>query len=115
MGSGFVCSWSGGKDCCLAYLRALDAGLEPVALVTMLTEGGVRTRSHGLPLDVIEAQAAALGLPLVTRATSVVVEAPAFSRRLELGQGKRTLRDGVWFLDVSLAERARPRADSGSN
>lgn len=46
---------------------------------------------------------------------SVVVDAPAFSRRLELGQGERVLRDGVWFLDVSLAERAPPRADSGSN
>jgi uncharacterized protein (TIGR00290 family) len=70
LGSGFVCSWSGGKDSCLAFLRALDAGLEPVALVTMLTEDGSRSRSHGLSLEVLEAQAAALDLPLLTRATS---------------------------------------------
>jgi uncharacterized protein (TIGR00290 family) len=36
----------------------------------MLTEDGVRTRSHGLRVDIIEAQAAALGLPLLTKATS---------------------------------------------
>lgn len=61
-----VCSWSGGKDSCLALHRATSAGAEPIALVTMLTEGGRRTRSHGLPVEVVEAQATALGIPLVT-------------------------------------------------
>lgn len=65
-----VCSWSGGKDSCLALHRAVAAGFEARALLTMLTEGGRRTRSHGLPADLVEAQAEALGLPLVTRATS---------------------------------------------
>jgi uncharacterized protein (TIGR00290 family) len=46
---------------------------------------------------------------------SVVVDAPAFSQRLELDPGERVLRDGVWFLDLSLAERAPLRADSVSN
>jgi diphthamide synthase (EF-2-diphthine--ammonia ligase) len=32
---------------------------------------------------------------------SVVVDAPTFSRRLELRPGERVLRDGVWFLDVA--------------
>lgn len=65
-----LCSWSGGKDCALSLVEAAAAGARPVALLTMLTEGGERSRSHGLRREVLEAQAAALGLPLVTRAAT---------------------------------------------
>ncbi|MEZ5101330.1 MAG: adenosine nucleotide hydrolase [Thermoleophilia bacterium] len=65
-----VVSWSGGKDATLALHRATRAGAVPRALVTMLVEGGERSRSHGLRRAVLEAQAAALDLPLVARATS---------------------------------------------
>ncbi|MGH9561604.1 MAG: diphthine--ammonia ligase [Terracidiphilus sp.] len=58
-------SWSGGKDCCLAAHRAKDT-CEPVGLITMLTEDGARSRSHGLRLDSLQAQASALQLPLWT-------------------------------------------------
>ena len=36
----------------------------------MLHENGVRSRGHGLPVALLEAQAAALGVPLVTAATT---------------------------------------------
>jgi diphthine-ammonia ligase len=38
--------------------------------VCMLHEDGDRSRGHGLPVALLEAQAAALGIPLVTGATS---------------------------------------------
>lgn len=63
----FFCSWSGGKDSCLALQRAVAAGGEPRSLVCMLHEDGRHTRSHGLPVAFLEAQAAAVGVPLVTR------------------------------------------------
>lgn len=69
-GTLFVCSWSGGKDSCLALYRAIEAGAKPLYLLSMLREDGKRSRSHGLPLDVLEAQAAALGIPLVIRTAS---------------------------------------------
>lgn len=69
-GTRFVCSWSGGKDSCLALYQAIQAGAKPSALLTMLQEDGRRSRSHGLALEVLQAQAGALGIPLVTRATS---------------------------------------------
>ncbi len=65
-----VVSWSGGKDCYLALELASERGVEPVALLTMLTETGERSRSHGLTLTALERQAEALGLPLVTRAAT---------------------------------------------
>lgn len=64
------CSWSGGKDSCLALHRAVRSGCEPTALLTMLVEDGGRSRSHGLTVEVLEAQASSIGVPLTTKATS---------------------------------------------
>lgn len=58
------CSWSGGKDSALALHEAIAAGAEPRFLVSMLTEDGERSRSHGLARDLLAAQAAALGVPI---------------------------------------------------
>ena len=63
----FFSSWSGGKDSCLALHRARTAGAKPACLLTMIGEDGTRSRSHGLRRDVIAAQAAAMGIPLLTR------------------------------------------------
>src|SRR5665648_1026180 len=68
-GRRFFCSWSGGKDAYLGFARAVAAGGLPGALVCMLHEDGDRSRGHGLPVALLEAQAEALGIPLVTRAT----------------------------------------------
>jgi len=69
-GQGVFCSWSGGKDAYLAMHRALRAGARPQALLSMFDDEGKRSRGHRLPVALLEQQAAALGLPLVTRATS---------------------------------------------
>jgi diphthine-ammonia ligase len=66
----FVCSWSGGKDSCLALYRAVAAGAEPKVLLSMLREDGTRSRSHGLQREVLQAQADSLGVPLVTKTAS---------------------------------------------
>ena len=64
-GEPLFCSWSGGKDSCLSLYRAIQSGGEPKALLTMMTESGDRSRSHGLSIDVIRRQAKSLGIPLV--------------------------------------------------
>jgi len=69
-GEDFCCSWSGGKDSCLALHRAAAGGATPRALLTVFSENETRTRSHGLHRSVIEAQAEALGLELRTVSTS---------------------------------------------
>jgi uncharacterized protein (TIGR00290 family) len=62
-------SWSGGKDCCLALMRAAETH-DVIAMVTMFGEDGGRSRSHGLTPAVVAAQAARLGLPLYTERCS---------------------------------------------
>ena len=55
-------SWSGGKDCCTALLRA-HHDYDIVAMITMFDETGGRSRSHGLRPQIVEAHAHRLGIP----------------------------------------------------
>ena len=64
-GQKFVASYSGGKDSSLALYQAMQMG-EAVALIVMLEEQGLKSRSHGMSLDIIHAQAKAIGLPIFT-------------------------------------------------
>lgn len=49
----------------LALHRALAAGWRVEALLAMFDEGGERSRSHAIPPQLMQAQARALGIPLV--------------------------------------------------
>lgn len=69
-GTPFFCSWSGGKDCCLALELAAEAGARPAALLTVMDETGLRSHSHGLTLSSLQAQADAIRLPLLVRRAS---------------------------------------------
>lgn len=62
----FFCSWSGGKDSCLAYYQAIKAGGLPHYLLTMM-ENSQRSKSHYLPVELLEKQALSIGPPLVSR------------------------------------------------
>jgi uncharacterized protein (TIGR00290 family) len=53
-------SWSGGKDSCLAMWRARQSGMSIVRLITAMDEAGSGSRSHGVPPELIAAQANAL-------------------------------------------------------
>ncbi len=64
----FTCSWSGGKDAALALIRLLLSGYRPAVLINMLNEEGDHSRAHGLPVSIIQAQADALNIPLLTAA-----------------------------------------------
>lgn len=63
--SGVVLSWSGGKDSALALWTMREEGVEPAALLTTLTEDYDRISMHAVRRELLEAQAAAVGVPLV--------------------------------------------------
>jgi diphthamide synthase (EF-2-diphthine--ammonia ligase) len=63
-----VAAWSGGKDSCFAYYKAVKEGLEVISLLTFMHSEEL-SNFHGIPVDLLFAQADALGLPLVKRVT----------------------------------------------
>lgn len=63
----FVASWSGGKDSALAFYRAKQKGNVPERLLTMFEEDEERSKSHALPMEIIQAQANSIGIPLMIR------------------------------------------------
>jgi uncharacterized protein (TIGR00290 family) len=93
-------SWSGGKDSMLALHRALAAGWRVEALLAMFDETGQRSRSHAIAPALMQAQAAALGIPLVTRQAGWHDYEAVFSDQLRAfaGQG---LTHGL-FGDIDL-------------
>lgn len=62
----FVSSWSGGKDSCFAFMKAVEKGMIPKMLLNMMNENGKISRSHGIPDEILKAQASALDLPIAT-------------------------------------------------
>lgn len=94
------CSWSGGKDSSLALNHAIGAGAAPGLLVTMLTEGGERSRSHGLRRALLEAQAQAIGVPIAFAATTWDGYEEALTVELRKAQ-RQGLRVGV-FGDIDI-------------
>jgi uncharacterized protein (TIGR00290 family) len=65
-----LCSWSGGKDSCFALMQAVQSGYVPKVLLNVLNEGGIISRSHGIPRAILELQALHAGIPLHTVASS---------------------------------------------
>jgi len=58
-------AWSGGKDSSLALWTLRAQGVEPVALLTTVTEGVERISIHGVRRELLMQQAEAIGIPLV--------------------------------------------------
>lgn len=81
-GRKFIASFSGGKDSVLALYKAMQVG-EAVGLIVMLEEQGKRSRSHGMPPELIRAQADSIGLPLYSAAASWTDYEHHFIRLLE--------------------------------
>jgi uncharacterized protein (TIGR00290 family) len=111
-----ILSWSGGKDSSLALaaLRA-DPRYEVVALLTSITCGYDRVSIHGVRRTLLEAQAAAAGLPLVRialepQSSNSAYEA-AFADALVQSRARfpdaATLAFGDLFLDDVRAYRER--------
>jgi len=100
----FVASYSGGKDSSLALYQAMQMG-EPFALIVMLEEQGLKSRSHGMSLDIIHAQAEAIGLPIYSASATWQDYESQFIQLLRKAQalGAETLVTG----DIDLMAHAK--------
>lgn len=104
-----VLAWSGGKDSSLA-LAALEASGDyaVVALLTTVTADYDRVSMHGVRRCVLEAQVAAIGLPLhvmtMPAASADVAYEAAFSAALEHVRDRHPGLAHVAFGDLHLAD-----------
>jgi diphthine-ammonia ligase len=111
-----VCAAAGAQACLPLWQRdrravmddLLEAGLE--AVIVAVRDGVLPPELLGRTIDdrlVAEIEAAGSD-PAGENGEyhSVVVDGPLFDERLALVPGERSLRDGVWFLDLGLAGRA---------
>jgi uncharacterized protein (TIGR00290 family) len=106
--------WSGGKDATLA-LAALDKGDDYTvdALVTTVVEGVEVVTMHGVPLDLIRAQAEVLDRPLHVMRVPPAPSNATYEEQLErtlaplLAQGVTTIATGDLFLDDIRTYRER--------
>jgi uncharacterized protein (TIGR00290 family) len=64
-----VAAWSGGKDSCFAYYKALKAGSDVVSLVTFMQSESVSS-FHGIGSDLLDAQAKSIGIPIAKVVTT---------------------------------------------
>jgi uncharacterized protein (TIGR00290 family) len=60
----YALMWSGGKDSALALDRARKAGIEVARLISFYDSATRRVRFHATRLEMLEAQAAAIGIGL---------------------------------------------------
>ena len=58
-------SWSGGKDSALTLWTLRHEGVEPAALITIVTDAYERISMHGVRRELLARQADATGIPLV--------------------------------------------------
>ena len=96
------CSWSGGKDSCLALDYARRSGYETPVLLNIMSEDGKRSRSHGLSRAMLKAQTGALGADILFGQATWEDYEKVFLDRLSLlkSQGFTT---GI-FGDIDLEE-----------
>ena len=65
-----ISSWSGGKDSCLAYYKALKNGVEVECLLNFISRQSRRGCFHGLEGRLLKFQADLVGVPLVQKEVS---------------------------------------------
>ena len=115
-------AWSGGKDSALALQALRDGAEEPVALLTTVTEGVERVSVHGVRRELLVAQAAAAGLPLVEAriplpcpnevyeaAMTRALDAPPLRDVPEIAFGDLFLADVRAYREERLASARPPR------
>jgi uncharacterized protein (TIGR00290 family) len=99
-------AWSGGKDSSLALQALREAGEPPVALLTTVTEGVERISVHGVRRELLLAQAAATGLPLVEARIPLPCPNEAYAAAMQEALATPVLRDvpEIAFGDLFLAD-----------
>ncbi len=96
-------SWSGGKDSCMTLDKLTRDGYEVACLLTTVPKEIGRTFGHGEKLELISAQADALGLPVEFISCTFDTYTEDYISALRQHIGKHGL-NAIAFGDLFLAE-----------
>ncbi len=107
-------SWSGGKDCAVALRRILRDGSYAVTLFATVTEGFDRVSMHGVRENLVDAQAALLGLPLLKVRIPQSCPGETYSSVMErhMQEQRQAGVRGVVFGDIFLEDVRRYRDEN---
>jgi uncharacterized protein (TIGR00290 family) len=100
-------SWSGGKDSALAlWVMREELGVEPTALLTTFTEDYDRVSMHAVRRELLKAQAAAVGVPLVEVDIPAACVNEVYEERMSAALASPPLAevDEFAFADLFLAD-----------
>jgi len=67
---GYISSWSGGKDSCLACYEAMRRGYKVSHLLNFISKEFQRVSFHGTEAELVQLQSRAMGIPLVQKETT---------------------------------------------
>jgi diphthine-ammonia ligase len=79
----YAASWSGGKDSCLAYWKAISQGLKVSHLLNFIHADSTKAMSHGLDSKLIALQAQAMGMPILQQKVTWETYEAGFKDALE--------------------------------
>jgi len=79
----YAASWSGGKDSCFAYWKAISQGLKVSHLLNFVNKDSTRAMSHGLDHKLIALQAQAIKLPITQQKVTWATYEAGFKDALE--------------------------------
>jgi uncharacterized protein (TIGR00290 family) len=102
-----VLSWSGGKDSALAlWTLRREQRVEPVALLTTVTDGYPRISMHGVRRELLRAQARATGLPVLEVEIPPVCSNDVYEQRMAQALASREINgaDEIAFGDLFLQD-----------
>src|SRR5439155_1236401 len=114
-----ILSWSGGKDSAMALYELRRSGdYEVIALLTTVAREFERVSHHGVRVELLEEQAAAVGVALHKLVLppevdpcgengefhSFVYDGPIFRRLVRVTLGEVVARDSRYFADLVRAD-----------
>jgi uncharacterized protein (TIGR00290 family) len=108
-----ILSWSGGKDCAMALHVLRGQGVEVAGLLTTVTAEYDRISMHGVRRELLERQAASLGLPLHVVEITAGAGNESYEERMR-EMLARFLQDGIArmaFGDLFLRDVRRYRGE----
>ena len=115
-----VLSWSGGKDSALSlWTLRRELGIEPMALLSTVTDVYERISMHGVRRELLMAQARATSLPVLTVEIPAACSNELYEQRMAQALATRELAEAeqVAFGDLFLADirayRERRLAEAG--